>query len=151
MSYSIEDKNNITGTICDYIVDGLSVKHIFDRKLVEPSRSQFYAWLLDDKELSDKYARAMELRAEIIFDEVLDIADDQESDIYIDKDGVEQTNHNVINRSRLRVDARKWAASKLNPKKYGDKQEIDHTTKGESINTALSVTQEQIDKFIDKL
>ena len=30
------------------------------------------------------------------------------------------TNHNVINRDRLRVDARKWAASKLAPKKYGD-------------------------------
>jgi len=132
MSYSVDDKNNITGTICDYIVDGLSVKYIFDRKLVEPSRSQFYAWLVDDKELSDKYARAMELRAEILFDEVLDIADDQESDIYIDNEGLEQTNHNVIARSRLRVDARKWAASKLNPKKYGDK--IDLTTGGDKIN-----------------
>ena len=32
-----------------------------------------------------------------------------------------------VQRSRLRVDARKWIASKLKPKKYGDYQKHEHT------------------------
>lgn len=35
-------------------------------------------------------------------------------------------NHEQIARSRLRVDARKWAAAKLAPKKYGDRIAHEH-------------------------
>lgn len=59
-------------------------------------------------------------------EDTVNIADDGRSDTYIDADGVKRTDQDVIARSRLRVDARKWYASKLAPKKYGDKitQEI---------------------------
>jgi len=133
--YSKEERSVIIDTVCLNMASGMSVKHIFDNAIVSISRSLFYEWLIENKDFSDKYARASEIRSDVLFDEIIEIADDQQGDIYIDKEGREQTDHNVIARSRLRVDARKWAASKLNPKKYGDKQEIDHTTKGESINT----------------
>ena len=61
----------------------------------------------------------------IIFEEALDIADSFDKDVIIDKEGNEIINHNVINRDRLRVDTRKWFLSKLNPKKYGEKLEIE--------------------------
>lgn len=83
-----------------------------------------FKWLSEKKEFSEKYARARESQADVLFDEILAIADSQEGDVYI-KDGVEFTNHDVINRARLRVDARKWMAGKLRPKVYGDK--LQHT------------------------
>ena len=70
-------------------------------------------------EYTDQYVRAMEKRADAIFDEIQTIADGS---------GREDTNVKV-NRDRLRVDARKWIIAKMMPKKYGDKtsQEIDDT------------------------
>lgn len=86
-----------------------------------PSVKTFLGWIKDDEDvLGKQYARACEMRADAIFEEVLEIADDGINDTYT-KDGNEITNHDVIARSRLRVDARKWMLGKMRPKKYGDK------------------------------
>lgn len=77
------------------------------------------------------YARAKEMQAEMLAEEILQIADDGSNDTYTDEDGNEKTDHDVIARSRLRVDSRKWIASKLKPKKYGDKMDV--TSGGEQI------------------
>jgi hypothetical protein len=58
-------------------------------------------------------------------EEILNIADNQEADVLEDEDGNITTNHNVINRARLRVDSRKWLMSKMFPKKYGDRVQQD--------------------------
>ncbi len=68
------------------------------------------------------------MQADALFDEALEIADDAAGDVTTDKDGKETVNHENIQRSRLRVDTRKWAAGKLAPKRYGDK--IQHTGEG---------------------
>ncbi len=60
---------------------------------------------------------------EALAEEILEIADDGSNDTYETEDGHEKVNTDVINRSRLRVDTRKWLMSKLAPKKYGDKVE----------------------------
>lgn len=81
-------------------------------------------WITEDRKgFRDKYTRAKEEQADLMADEILDITD------ALPKKGL--TNQQV-NAARLKVDARKWVASKLKPKKYGDK--IDHTTDGESMN-----------------
>ena len=64
-------------------------------------------------------------------DQILEIADDGTNDTYTDSEGNELTNYDVIARSKIRIDARKWLASKLLPKKFGDK--IDVTTQGDKI------------------
>ena len=79
-------------------------------------------------EFSEQYARAREAQAEIRADEIVDIADDDSNDFTADKDGKPVANSEHIQRSRLRVDARKWIAAKLLPKRYGDK--IQHTGDG---------------------
>jgi hypothetical protein len=88
-----------------------------------PSRTSFYTWLEEIKGYSERYARACELRADAIFEEIFDIADETSRDTIITEKG-EIPNSEWINRSRLRVDARKWALSKMNPKKYGDKLDV---------------------------
>ena len=95
-----------------------------------PSRPIVYEWLNSinnnfDKEFLNNYARATQDRADVLVEEIIAIADNQENDVYINDAGVEVTNWNVINRARLRVDSRKWIAGKMKPKKYGDKLDVD--------------------------
>lgn len=123
MAYSAEQKEQLFKSIFESIENGNSLrKALIENKL---SSSTFFIWLEEDEIKSKQYARATELRAEALLDEMMDIVDDSQHDIIPTELGdgitVERTNHEVIQRSRLRYDARKWLISKLNPKKYGDK------------------------------
>ena len=119
----------IAQEICSRIMDGESLRKTC-RDEHMPERMTIFRWLHDNTEFCDQYARAREIQADTLAEEILEIADDGRNDTYTtnddDGEGVERVNHDVIARSRLRVDARKWYASKLSPKKYGDKvqQEI---------------------------
>jgi hypothetical protein len=73
-------------------------------------------------------ARAREEQADKLFREIIEIADDASGDYVTTSDGKRIVDHENIQRSRLRVDARKWAAAKLAPKKYGDG--VEHDVKG---------------------
>lgn len=110
--------------ISDISENGMSAITAMKGKM---SSATFYD-LIKDNERLNKYARATELRAEKMADEMLEIADNFEHDMIIP--GV--VDHAVVNRDRLRVDSRKWLLAKLHPKKYGDK--IDMTSNNESIN-----------------
>ena len=90
-----------------------------------PSESTFRMWCDNDADLSARYARAREVRADVIFEECLTIADSQEGDM-IAIDGVQQVNHDVIARARLRIDTRRWMLGKMQPKVYGDKLDVNH-------------------------
>lgn len=90
------------------------------------SRNSFNEWV-KRKEWSDKYARAVDDRAYKIFEEILEIADDKSEDVII-IDGKKYINSEFVQRSRLRIDARKWFLSKMLPRKFGEK--IDITTNG---------------------
>lgn len=138
--YTEEEKINIINTMCDQIAEGKSMRTAIKESGI--SFSTFYIWLREDKERSKQYASACDVRAEVLFEEILDIADDTSSDKIYTQDG-EKTNTEAINRSRLKVDSRKWYLSKVKPKKFGDK--IDVTTDGETLNTNVPV-----DKWIKK-
>jgi len=97
------------------------------------SSQTFTKWLDNDDSMAKRYARATEKRAEAIFEDILNIADENLKDTYIDNDGIERTDHDVIQRAKLRVDARKWVLAKMHPTKYGDKLDV---TSG---NKALAV------------
>ncbi len=98
-----------------------------------PSDTAVRGWALDDVDgFSSQYTRAVELRAMLWAEETLDIADDGTND-WIKRrkdDGESQVvcDHEHIQRSRLRVDTRKWFLSKVLPKIYGDK--LQHTGDG---------------------
>lgn len=114
--------------ICERMVSGQSLAEIC-RSDDMPSRSFVNKWLSEDAEFADRYARAREALMDYWADQITAIADDGERDILLRKreDGSEYEfiDHEHINRSRLRVDTRKWLMSKLSPKKYGDK--VEHT------------------------
>lgn len=120
----------IAAEICRRIAAGESLRAICEDGHM-PSRDAVYNWLRSNADFRGQYVRAREDQAETFLDEIIAISDDTANDTAVTDHG-EQPNSEWIARSRLRVDARKWAMSKLAPKKYGDK--IDVTTGGESLN-----------------
>lgn len=115
--------------ICDLIAEGKSLREIC-RADDMPSRDTIYAWMATNKAFSYRYEKSVEDRAEKLAEDILAIADDDTGDIgYREGEGEDEDGQKAkpfikienIQRARLKVDARKWIASKLFPKKYGDK------------------------------
>ncbi|BDC80829.1 hypothetical protein [Aeromonas hydrophila] len=113
--------NELGETICSAIADGMSLRAVLARPGM-PSKSMVMRWLADERyiEFRDQYVCAREDLADKLADEILQIADDGSNDTFLDANGNVKVNHDVIARARLQIDARKWLASKLAPKKYGD-------------------------------
>ena len=109
--------------ICARIAAGESVNAICRDKDM-PNQDSFYKWLRNKPGLAEKYTHAREAQADTIFNEILDIADDGRND-FMERETGEVPDHELVQRSRLRIDARKWMAGKLAPKKYGDKLTLD--------------------------
>ena len=105
--------------VCNKIESGMSLRKIFSSEDSPMSNTLFYRLIKENKELNERYARAKEIYADSIFDEIIEISD------HSSEDHTPFTGGNVIQRDRLKVDARKWILSKLEPKKYGDKLDID--------------------------
>jgi terminase small subunit-like protein len=105
-----------------------------------PTFKTVFNWLNDkDKvEFLQLYARAREAQADILADEIIEIADTELSTTArtecLNADGsfTSATTSDNHNRTRQMIDARKWKASKLAPKKYGDK--LDVTSDGEKLS-----------------
>lgn len=89
-----------------------------------PSVVTIMAWLRTNDEFLKQYTRAKEEQADLMVEEMIDISDDARNDFMTIQRGgelVSVEDKEVTNRSKLRVETRKWIASKLKPKKYGDK------------------------------
>lgn len=121
MAYSIEEINEMFERIIKGIAeDGEPLRSVLNRHSM-PSAKTFYEWIDGDDEKRKQYARACEERADSIFEEILEIADESNADISISDEGKIIVNGENIQRSKLKVDTRKWMLGKMNPKKYGEK------------------------------
>jgi len=114
----------IADEICLRMLDGESLKAICqDEKM--PNRRTVFRWLASDDEFRQRYEIARQMLADLLFDEIKDIADDARNDFMeklADDGSIERVpDHENVQRSKLRVDTRKWMASKLMPRKYGDR------------------------------
>ena len=114
----------LAAQICEHIAQGKSLRTIAEMEGM-PHQATIMAWLDGSHpDFSEQYARAREAQADKLAEETLLIADESSQDTYVDADGNVKTNTEAIQRSKLRVDTRKWLASKMAPKKYGDKVAI---------------------------
>jgi hypothetical protein len=102
--------------ICKRIMDGESLRQICDGNDM-PNRSTVHDWLAKDESFADHYARAREVQADTYADDITAIAD-------------EAKDRDTAAAAKVRVDARKWVASKLRPKRYGDKLDLDANING---------------------
>ena len=133
--------------ICAMLSEGMSLRTVCkDDEL--PSTQTVFSWLRTYPEFLDQYTRAKQESADALTDEMLDISDDSTND-WMESHGDDagyRANGDNIQRSRLRIETRKWLASKLKPKKYGDKIQQEHSG---SIDTGM--TEDQMDARIKQL
>ena len=127
MAYSQHDKDRIINTICEEVCNGRSLRDIIAKDKGLISMPVFYEWLDADENKAKQYVRACNIRQEILFEEILEISDNNSVDHTPFTGGV------VVQRDKLRADSRKWILSKMNPKKYGDKTDI--TTNGNELQS----------------
>lgn len=122
--------------ICAEISEGKSLRSVCKRKDM-PSIEAFRLQVNKDEVRLAQYTCARTERADFIFEECMEIADESENDM---KDG--QLDQEAIQRAKLRIDTRKWMLGKMQPKKYGDKVDVD-------LNGNLKVTGAPMIMFAD--
>lgn len=115
--------------ICERLADGESLRSICSDEHM-PNKATVFRWLSEFQTFSDQYARAREVQADALFDDVLSIADNSKND-WMEANGKDDAgwmlNGDNIRRAQLRIDARKWMAGKLRPKKYGEFKAVELT------------------------
>lgn len=146
--YSIE----LAEEICDTIASSSKgIKKLCRENEHWPSYMTIYRWLRKHKEFCDLYTQAKRDQIQVYVDEIIEISDESSHDDLVNKNGDVYCNSEWINRSRLRVDTRKWLAAKLVPRLYGEKIQNEHSgIDGKPIEYA-SLTPEQRNRRIAEI
>jgi hypothetical protein len=111
----------IAAAICERMANGESLRSIC-REEGMPAESTVRLWHVEDREgFSAQYTKAREAQMDALAEDILDIADDVSLDWKKTANGAEVVDSEVVARSRLRVDTRKWLMSKIAPKRFGDR------------------------------
>lgn len=139
MARPTDYSEELIAELCSRLAEGKSMRTVCKADDM-PAMSTAFRWLNEHPEFQEHYARASSERAEAYVEEIFDIADDATNDYMEDDYQKGRTpgytlNGENIQRSKLRVDTRKWYASKVKPKKYGDK--LDMTTNGKDLPTPI--------------
>ena len=103
-------------TICQRIAEGEPLTKICKDEGM-PHYITVLRWRNVHEDFHDNYTRAREDAADTLVDEILEIADEAES----------AKSSEAVQAAKLRVDTRKWAASKMKPKTYGDRTTLEHS------------------------
>ena len=142
-----EFNQSIANTICDLIISGKSLRYV-SRQENMPDLVTIYKWLRDFPQFLKQYDKAKEEQIDTLADEMIDISDDISSDTVVNENGKDVVNNTAVNRSRLMVDTRKWIAERMKPKKYGVRQEIEHSGKIDS-DVKLDISGMDNSKLLD--
>jgi len=141
--------------ICSHIAQGKSLARICREHESLPSPRTVYNWLREYPEFLRNYEISKSDQADYLAEEILDIADNGTNDwvaVSGDDDAIKayKLNGENIQRSRLRVDARKWIASKLKPKRYGDwtRSEILASV---NVNDISQMSMEELDRKLEEI
>ncbi len=135
---------DLAATICARISEGESLRSVC-RDEEMPGLTTVMRWIgeaaTDPEKMRfrEQYDAARESRADAMFEDMLEISDDARND-WMEKNGQDNPgfllNGEHVSRSKLRVDTRKWMLGRMSPKRYGDKQAIEHSgPNGEPIKT----------------
>lgn len=131
--------SHLATVICIRIAEGESLRQILKDEGM-PAQSTVYDWLLRFPEFAEQYTRAREEQADTLADEIIQIADEQPEVVaVVDKKTGALIEHKLdgafLQWQKNRIEARKWTAMKLKPKKYGDKIAVGGDPDGAPIKT----------------
>lgn len=113
-------------TICEKLAECGSLRRV----CLEPDmplERTVRRWYTENEQFASEYARAKEAGIDALVDETLDIADDGSNDYMQTKDG-EKLDAEHVQRSKIRIETRRWLAERMMPKKYGVRTGVDLTS-----------------------
>lgn len=118
--------------ICIRLSEGESLREIVKTEGM-PDRTTVYSWMMKNPDFLNQYTRAREEQADTLADEIIAIADEQPEIIaVVDKKTGALIEHKLdgafLQWQKNRIEARKWTAMKLKPKKYGDRMQMSGDT-----------------------
>ena len=125
----------LAAEICRLMSEGKSLRQVCELPGM-PTRQSVLRWVEGNASFREQYQRAREALYDFLADEVIRLADDDSGDYFIENrngESVYVTNHAAVQRSKLRVEARKWLLSKVAAKKYGDRPQDDAAPQGLTI------------------
>lgn len=143
--------------ICELLAEGNSLRSICKMEGM-PVISTVLKWVVmgergDEvyKPFAEQYAHAREAQAELIFDEMVDIADDSSGDATRNGDGRIVMDSEFAQRSKIRIETRKWVLGRMKPKKFGEKTTLEHTGKDGNAIQYEDVGEEARSALLSKL
>jgi len=120
--------DEIMSKVFKRVAQGESLRSVCRDKAM-PCIQSILTWIGQKPGLLEQYEAARQTAADVFADEIVEIADEEPRD----ENG--KIDPGAVQRNRLRVDARKWIACKLKPKRYGDR--VEHTGEGASVTINL--------------
>lgn len=146
MGRPTEYTQQLADRICEELSLGFSIRTVCKPDEM-PAISTFFRWMRENEEFQKQYARAKQEAADAMAEDILDIADDGTND-WMEaqrKDGSTyyKPDYETIQRSKLRVETRKFLMAKMKPKRYGEK--IDVTSDGEKLNNVVIYRPEKLE------
>ena len=130
--------NPIWETIVEGIADGKSLSSVLKAPNM-PSHALARLMIKDNVVFREAYERALQHRADRLAEEILELADEDPPE------GLEGASLNGwVQDKRLRVDTRKWIASKLKPKTYGDRIDVSVVDQRISVIDAINEAQARV-------
>jgi len=129
----VEYTEDIAEEVCWRLAHGESLVSICSSDHI-PHCATIYRWLIRFPIFCEMYARAREDQADTNADEILAIADERPPEFKDDKGRI-YLDQTFIQWQKNRIDARKWTAAKLKPRKYGDRMAVEGVEKGAAIKT----------------
>lgn len=142
-----EYSQELADRICAQLSEGISLRTVCNAEDM-PDKSTVFRWLRTKPDFQDQYTRAKEESADAHSEDMTDIADDGSNDWMARNDPENPgwvANGEHIQRSRLRIETRKWLASKLKPKKYGDKVSAELSGPGGGPIEVSTLTDAQVE------
>jgi hypothetical protein len=109
---------SVVNDICEWIASGKSLR-AYCRQPGKTPLTTVMEWLNnpENDDFRNKYARAREIQAEVLADELMEIADEDKHDAL------------KLQHDKMKIETRQWIAAKLLPKKYGNKLEFEDVSK----------------------
>lgn len=133
--------------ICEVVSSSsYGIRKICDKNPDFPKPETIRVWRLYNETFSAQYAKAKQIQADILAEDCLDISDDDSNDIKFGDNGP-SFNSEFAARSRIRIDTRKWIASKMLPKIYGSSKELEEEKeKNEGLREELRKLRSTLDE-----
>lgn len=132
--------------ICELVaINPMGLPRLCSKYSEIPHYDTIKAWRRSRPEFSSKYAEAKQFQAEILAESIEDVCDELDLCTFVDEHGNKRIDSGLVAQARLKVDSRKWTASKLAPKIYGDRKELEQVqTENADIKAELQALRAQL-------